>query len=421
MADVIPALKVKFGQIEYFVSYMHVNDILNHVKFPQDLDEWKDMSIEEKFQREIRLARVKKDIAPYFASDNARFSGSLVLAIRNHESIKFEPIGSLHDVPELYQAASEDMGFLILKGKEQLIPLDGQHRIKAFEFATTGTDNNGKAIPGIKANRDLGRDQVSVILIRFEPTIARRIFSKINRYAKPTSKGDNLITDDDDSMAVITRRLLGEDGVIPSRLVRLKGNTLSGSAHEFTTLSTFYEANKLLFNILCATGQGTSSDMTPEQIDTHLSELHEEWEGLLSNVDQWVAALKDTDAGGDGERQRIREETLLGKPIGQLSLVGGYALRLQQGGKIDRKTLFRLINSIDWDVENKMWHHVLMNPTGRVMAGRTVMSNASKFIAYLLGAKFDAKEKKDLIENIYGKGSNKTLPKPVVSVRGRKS
>lgn len=285
MAHVVSALQVKFGEIEYFITYMPVNDIVARATFPQDLEGWEDMSIEEKFQREIKLNRVRKDIAPYFATDNTRFSGALVLAIQNHESVDFEPLGKLHNVPKLYQTAAEDMGFLTFSGEEKLIPLDGQHRIKAFEFATNGKDDNEKPILGVKANQELGKDQVAVILIRFEQHIARRIFNKINRYARPTSKADNLITDDDDSMAVITRRLIGgDDGVIPSRLVRIGGNTLSGSAPEFTTLNTLYEANKLLFQILCAAGQGTPSNMTPEQIDTHLGEMHEEWSGLLSNI-----------------------------------------------------------------------------------------------------------------------------------------
>lgn len=418
MADVIPALRVKFGQIEYFVSYMHVNDILNHVKFPEDLEGWSDLSIEEKFQREINFNRVKKDIAPYFASDDTRFSGALVLAIQNHESIEFEPLKEFQNIRKLYQTAAEGMGFLIFSGKEQLVPLDGQHRIKAFEFATTGIDNKEKPIPGLKTNRKLGEDQVAVVLIRFEPTLARRIFSKINRYAKPTSKGDNLITDDDDSMAVMARKLIGEDGVIPSRLVRLRGNTLKGSAHEFTTFSTFYEANKRLFATLCATGEGTPSDMTEDQINTHVDGLREEWDGLLSNIDHWVAALQDPEASGDQTRQDVREQTVLGKPIGQLSLVGGYSLRLQEGDKIERKTLFRRINAINWSVENDMWHNVLMTPTGRAMAGRTVAANASRFIAYMIGAKLDADAKNELATKIYGNPDTK-LPPPVVNVRGK--
>ena len=172
-----------------------------------------------------------------------------------------------------------------------------------------------------------------------------------------------------------------------------------------------------MFPVLCATGEGMLTDMTHEQRDTHVDELREEWNGLLSNVDLWVSALKNPEADGDITRQEIRDQTILGKPIGQLALVGGYALRLQQGDEIDRKMLYRKINAIDWGVDNKkMWEHVLMNPTGRVMSGKTTMSNASKFIAYLLGAKLTRIEAKELAVRIYGE-PNAKLPKPVASIR----
>ena len=179
---------------------------------------------------------------------------------------------------------------------------------------------------------------------------------------KPTGKADNLITDDDVSMAVITRMLLGEDGVIPVRLVRLKGNTLSGSAHEFTTLSTFYEANKTLFNILCASGEGTSSDMTSDQIDAHFHELREEWKGLLSSVDWWKAVLKDPEAGGDGERKRIREDTLLGKASRPALACWRVRVKASARRQDRQKGAVRADEHINWSVKDKMWEGVLTNP-----------------------------------------------------------
>ena len=412
MADLIPALEVKFGNIEYYITYLHVNDIVRSVKFPQDLEEWDNMSIEEKFQREINKSRVRKSIAPYFSSDSTRFSGALVLAVRNHDSMKFEPLEGIRDVSGAYANAAKGMGFLVLSGEEQFIPLDGQHRIKALEYATTGVDDNGKPISGVDANRDLGKDQVGVILLRFDSTTARRIFSKINRYAKPTSRADNLITDDDDMMAVITRRLLGEDAVIKSRLVRIKkGNTLSKSTHEFTTLNTLYEANKLLLSTLCVSGPGRPSDMDEKQARVVLRGLCKEWKGLLSKVDLWKQALMDSSAGGDKTRTEIRETYLLGKPVGQLSLVGGYALMLKKDSKISKRVLYAKINGIDWKKDSKLWNDVLVSPNGNVLSGRMTVSKASRFIAYLLGAPFSKQEQDDLSKLIYGEaGQLPTLP-----------
>ena len=86
-------------------------------QFPQDLPDWDSLSIEEKYQREISLRRVRNEIAPYFASDPDRFSGSLVLAVINDDQMLFEPLhnfggGARNNVPQLYQSAAQNMGFL---------------------------------------------------------------------------------------------------------------------------------------------------------------------------------------------------------------------------------------------------------------------------------------------------------------------
>ena len=39
-----------------------------------------------------------------------------------------------------------------------------------------------------------------------EGHLARKIFNKVNRYARPTSKADNLITSDDDILAILGPR-----------------------------------------------------------------------------------------------------------------------------------------------------------------------------------------------------------------------
>lgn len=243
MPTTIPALKGKFGETEYYLTTMRVGEFIRSVSLPKEMPGCDRMSIEDRYQRDINITRVRKDIAPYFAMDEYRFSGSLVLVVIDHENMVFEPLANFggRNVPALYQTASGDMGFLTLQGGETLVPLDGQHRAKAFKFAIDGADDNNRPILGMKSNPDLSNDQVSVILVRFETTSARRIFNKINRYAKPTSKADNLITDDDDAMAVITRSLLSENGVIDSRMVKIGANTLNKKAPEFTTLATFYE------------------------------------------------------------------------------------------------------------------------------------------------------------------------------------
>ena len=417
MVTMVPALRGKFGETEYFLSSMRVGEFLKFACFPKEISDWEDLSIEERYHKDINLANVRKSVAPYFAMDEYRFSGSLVLAVMDHESMVFEPLtnfGGRSNVPALYQTASEDMGFLTLQGGETLVPLDGQHRTKAFKFAIDGADDNNRPILGLKSNPDLSNDQVSVILVRFEPTRARRIFNKINRYAKPTSKSDNLITDDDDAMAVITRSLVSGNGVISDRMVRIGANTLNKKVPEFTTLSTFYDATAAIVEGLGLAGKGPLSSMEEDQRELVKEDVEPIWETLLSNIDLWRKALEDISEGGDGDRTAIRDETLLGKPIGQLSLVRAFMLMRERCEGVSMEELCARLNAIDWGVGNPMWHSVLMHPNGRVMSGKNTVNRATQFIAHLGGASLSDEEIEVLLEQIHGEGwEDHELPTPV--------
>ena len=417
MPTTVPALRGRFGETEYWLTTMKIGEFIRNIHLPKEVPGWEDLTIEERYQRNINLNRVRKEIAPYFATDDYRFSGSLVLAVLNHENMEFEPLTSVIGNRSLlaqYRLGANEMGFLTLDGGEILVPLDGQHRAKAFKFAIEGADDSNRQIAGMKSNPELANDQVSVILIRFETTRARRIFNKINRYAKPTTKGDNLITDDDDAMAVMTRDLLGEDGVISARLVRIESNTLNKTAPEFTTLATFYDANLAIVHGLGVVGSGTPQQMDEDQRELVMDEVESRWQLLLSGIDLWNKAISDPSETGDSVRTDIREQTLLGKPIGQLSLIRGFMLMRERCEGVPESELCSRLNLINWGVEDTIWHGILMNPNGRVMSGRTTVNRAAEFIAHLGGAQLTGEESKTLLKHIYGDDwEQHELPQPV--------
>ena len=418
MPTTVPAMRGEFGTNKYWITALSVGELVKMVQFPQDLPGWDTLSIEGKYQREINVNRVRGQITPYFAGDEDRFSGSLVLAVMNSESMVFEPLtnigGGWNRVPQLYQSAAQNLGFLTLHGGEVLVPLDGQHRAKAFKFAINGADDYNRSIAGVKANPDLAKDVVPVILVEFDALRARLIFNKLNRYAKPTTIADNLITDDDDAVASITRDLLGEDGAVPSRLVRIGGNTLPAPALEFTTLATIYEANLDLISTLGIVGKGSPKQMNADQRELVLETIRPVWEAILSRIDLFARALADPTEKGDGIRVKIREETLLGKPIGQRALIRGYSIMRKRCEGVLVEQLFTRLNRINWDVNDTMWHNVLMNPNGRVLSGKGTINLAGMFVAHLGGAKLTEEETQQLLERIHGQGwQNHSLPEPV--------
>lgn len=420
MATVIPAMRGTFGNIEYYLSTMKVGEVLQKVRFPKDLKGWEDTTIEERYQREINFTRIRKEIAPYFAQkDEERFSGAVVLAALNDADMDFEPLSEFMDVKSVfrrtYQSHARDLGFVVLSGSEILVPLDGQHRLMAFRFAIEGIDQNNREIESIESNIELGKDDVAVILVRFTDQGSRRIFNKINRYAKPTVKGDNLITDDDDAIAVITRELLRKDaGILDPGLVKISSNSLNKTSREFTTLATFYDANMAIVNGLKIEGSGKPKDLPKARHPLVKEQIQLVWERLLSHIAPWAKAISDPSPAGDKIRIEIREKTLLGKPIGQLSLVRAYLLMRDKCVGVSDEELCDRLKRINWSADAELWHGVLMNPNGRVMSGGTAVNRACQFIAHLGGAKLTDEEANSLLEHIHGPGWEKhKLPDPV--------
>ena len=414
MASTIPALRGRFGSFEYWLTTMHVGELVRNITIPNDLPGWKEMSLEEQYQRDINLLRVKRDIAPYFANDEDRFSGALILAVLNNEGMQFEPlesVGNINKLPNLYKASAENIGFITLTGGEMFVPLDGQHRAKALKYATSGTDDNNVPIEGIRANTSLSNEDVAVILVRFDQDGSRRIFNKVNRYAKPTTRGQNLITDDDDQVAVLTRKMVNEAGMLPARLVRHQSNTLSAKASEFTTLSTLYDANMAIIKARfpVPSKPETAND---EQADCFYDEVVRVWDLLINHVDLFAQALSDVSENGDQVRRNVRAETLLGKPVAQLSLVRAFLLLFEHCDGVSEQEVCERLNELDWLQGNELWTGVLMHPNGRIMSGRRTVNTAAKFVAYLCGMKLDSSEQEELVEQIAGE-QDYVLPPPI--------
>ncbi|MFN6065740.1 MAG: DNA sulfur modification protein DndB, partial [Pseudanabaena sp.] len=153
------------------------------------------MSIEDRLQREPDIKRVKEEIAPYLADSKDRFFGAMIVLVYKGE-VYFEGLKDWisSKAPRAYQSVAEHIGILTIDGGS-LIMLDGQHRLLALEKVIRGEVTGDY-------REDIPNDDVCVIFIHHEGNEkTRRIFNKVNRYAKPTSRGDNIITSEDDRSA----------------------------------------------------------------------------------------------------------------------------------------------------------------------------------------------------------------------------
>lgn len=404
MPTTIPAMRGQMGSIEYYLTTMKAGEAVNKIRLASELPEWKELSIEERMQRELEWERVEKEIARFLATDTDRFFGALLVAIYHSEGISFEPINKFKGLPDLYVNTAKNFGFLNFQGGELLFTLDGQHRLKGTAVAMSGKGKNGREINVFEPNLDIANDDIAILLIPYEPALrARKIFNKTNKYAKATSKGDNIVTSEDDAYAIVARRLMGSSGcepVIPESLVNWTSNTLTLRSTQFTTISVLYEsAQKLLGKV------DTQFRPEDDKLDEYYKQVKEAWEVLLDKFNIFNEAINVSPK----ELPELRNKYLCLKPAGQLALFN----TVQEGRKkkIDIYTIAERLNLIDWESNKDIWQGVMMLGK-RIQSGKQELGLAGRLIAHLIGVPYDKEEQEKLLLD-YRKAVEKDPEKPV--------
>ena len=413
MATSLPAFRGSFGTTEFFVLTMQAGEFVRSMTVPKELEDWEDLSPEEKFQREINYKRVATHIAPYLAHDDDRFIGAFICEVRQHDEMEFESLvdAGVKFPKALPNSLMNKFGILYLSGSEIMIPLDGQHRLAAIDFAISGKDEKKNDIKGLTPNPAVASDTCTVILIRHDLEKARKIFNKVNKYAKPTSKADNLITDDSNYIAVITRESIIGD-IIPSRIVKTgSGNTLPDGASEFTTLATVYEINLRVEEAYT----GRKPDLTvlprPEDKALAIQTLEDFW-GKFIEIEPYLHSLADPTEEGDERRKEIRRASVACKPIVQRALAE-VILEMHCGSddadKLSVAETVTRLNTLDWGPDNPTWQGILLNGN-KVIAGASAQKLATRMICYLLGQKLEPIEIAKLKEAFLGNNPDRDFP-----------
>jgi DGQHR domain-containing protein len=192
-------------------------------------------SLSEQLQR--ALTDNHKSIKEYILTQKEHFFNALVLAVYDGE-----PTWNELDL-EFQGNRYYSMGFLRLNGQENIFPVDGQHRVKGIMEA-------------LKENPKLKDEEIAVIFIGHHNTEkgkekTRRIFSTLNRYAKPVTPGDNIALDEDDVVAITTRDLLEHCPLFMNENVNIgKKNSRAlpdNDDKSFTSLITLYDTNRMIY------------------------------------------------------------------------------------------------------------------------------------------------------------------------------
>lgn len=402
MADYVPALKAKMGDWQYYVTAMKMGKIARECRLAEEIHANKDL--DDLIQRAIQ-DRVRKEMVPYLLNEPQRFYGALVVAVYGGAP-EFSPVTvAEHELLDDRDTYSYGFGLLRFDGSQIYYALDGQHRLKSIQEA-------------IHTNPDLAKEEICVIILKHETSPeglerTRRLFSTLNRRAKPTSSGMNIAIDEDDAIAIITRRMLKEDDLMKNLVLTSLGTKKisRNKSHDsfITTLAALYDTNEILLNAyeggLEINRNFKQFRPSNDHLDNYYDYLINIWHLLLKNAPQFQDILSGKKKPGD-IRKRLDQfgNTLLddsgkplaggnvfARPIGQFIIAEVLKIALLQ--HYDVEAVIKVImTNISMDIDEEPWVRVIWNPsTQRIQGTKSERTILSSMICHALGLKIRMK------------------------------
>lgn len=388
-----PAIRGTMGRWDYFMVRMSMRELAKNVKFADEIHARTHLS--EAIQRELRRARATKEIASYLVKQEDRFFSSIVVAVLGGDP-HWHPVTMEGDQFNILAADSklaDSFGVLTFNDEENYYALDGQHRLAAIRALLDG-ETEYTPPEGFRS------EEISVILVtprQLEDSREfmiryRRLFGHLNRYAKPMSQFDNIVMDEDDALAIITRRLVTDHPFFnssgnqfeSSRIKMSKGKNITGGSSHWTSLEMLYELNSSLLHTRERRNNGWGSRHEPlreykrfrpdeDEIDDLADELFRRWDAILDVL----PVLKNEPSSmrvHNREPDSSAQDSFLFWPIGQEILVGLVQELLddatarsvpepQATNEFTAGAALAPLGRLVWDAHEPPWRHVLLIPS----------------------------------------------------------
>lgn len=380
-----PAMKMQMGSWTYYTVKMNLGDVASEIKFASEVND--DSTLDGAIQREINESRAKKGIVNFLSSNEDRFFSSLVVAALGGNP-EFWPVDISND-PQfrmVQRDANNTFGMLTFDDSIQTYALDGQHRL--FAIKELIENNQTMAPPGFS------QETISVIFVTprdgdsletFKKSY-RGLFSALNRHAKPTTKVTNIIMDEIDRFARVTRRIVTDyeffqwDGQGENAKVDTNNTeSINGVKPFFCTLVGLYKMNtRLIWDSEHDLRHGQMStslkdliqdDISEEETDALYEYLERIWDSLLlvlPDLENDPKKMRVFDASSDGDLQNHG----LFRPLIQTEILAPLARRLMNEAADPINTwstaeeiqiALKPLSKIDWKLNSDFWRNFLIS------------------------------------------------------------
>lgn len=350
-----PSLRAKMGDLAYYVTLMSFGDVARWIKRANDIHEKQELKTW--IQREITEKRLES-LASYLVNQKQRFFNAIVVGIYGGDPDWF-PV-TVHDSPvtsfELNDLTRLSFGILKLEGEEEIFAIDGQHRVEGIKAA-------------LNKNAKLKSEQQCVIFVAHDTTDegrvrTRRLFTTLNKYARPVSEGEIVALDEDDVFAIVTRKII--DDYRPLKNLILFTRTPNLPANDETSITTTVALYQLIQLLALPIGSRDRSRLKigppkKSDIDRIYGEHCRFWDLLIKHVPELNKVTKAKKKKTLAGHYRKEGGHLLFRPVGQHAF--GSAIRVMLDSGHNLEDAVKSLSRMNMYLTSEPWRKVLWNPS----------------------------------------------------------
>lgn len=394
----LPCLRGKMGDWYYYVTLLKFSEVALRVSLPKEIDSYykhhEELKLGDWIQRELEPNRTR-NIVDYLKKQSQRFFNSLILGI-------YEGNPSWQDISvnanEAYNDLNEDnldymsrtFGILSLEGTEDIFAIDGQHRAIAIREA-------------VKEDSKLKDDEITAIFVAHKTTVegkirTRRLFSTLNRYAKPVSQSEIIALSEDNNCAIVTRELIENFPLFKDKILINKNRSIPvNNKNHFTNIMVLYDiverllTNKNVYGIQ-VNGYHKHDHITTRINDKSLKSDIKKCQKHFKDICTSIPYLKKFFETGIIDRT-LSTTSLLFRPIGQNILFDVYKVALEHNKEKEVIAFFKRNN---FNTKNRHWKKVFIDKdTKTIITDKSRQRYATLLILEAIGIAVN-RTKKDI-------------------------
>lgn len=389
MASQFPALRGQMGVLVYYVTVMRLGELVKQVGYAEDLQKWSDgLPAEYKKQRKLNLSRVTNEMVPYLTVNPDHFYAALTAEVERPG----DPNGTI-----IFEGleGNEDVGVVKFDGSEQIMALDGQHRLKSIELA-------------LKEHPELALESIAVILVPGKGfRRSQQLFTDLNRYAKQPSKTLNLLFEQREFLARVAKDVADKAMTFKDR-VNFETNSLGRKTRHHITLAVLYEAVVAILD-----RQYGDSESDPAKLREAVTSIVHVYDDVIT------PALPDFQRMLDGNLTPfdLRCKYIYCHSVGQQAIAKAVRACQNSFGPMWEDVVGEGFRAIDWQILNPEWEGSAVQG-GSIYTRRQNVEHTATFIKMKLGvSNIPQVERDSLKAAIEASDPARLLPEPVVSVQ----